>query len=118
MTAIFHAAKFMILSLCHTAPIRSSDLVRGSVSFLSSNLFRAGARYEEWLAPSSLRLAPTTSSTSSIPSQTDKHHMVWMIQVVALKRIVQEHWEAKNSQAIMGKRNSTMPSSRVADCTS
>ncbi len=42
MTAIFHAAKFMILSLCHTAPIRSSALVRGSVSLLVPTCFVQG----------------------------------------------------------------------------
>ncbi len=92
MKAMFHDAKFRTLSACRSTPIHNTDLVHGCILEDSPHLFRVGASYAEWMTGHTPSLPePTTAARSSIAWQTDKHRMVWIIEVAALQQTVQEH---------------------------
>ena len=84
IAAMFHAAKFSLLSMCRTSPINSADLVKGVVLEDSRDVFRVGGSFQEFLQPR--KLAPAAEDPNNIAAQTDKHRIVWLIEVKTLNQ--------------------------------
>ena len=73
--------------MCRTSPIDGADLVKGVILDDSLDVFRVAGSYQDFLQPRNL--AQAAQDPNIIAAQTDKHRIVWLINVETLEEVVE-----------------------------
>lgn len=87
--------------MCRTSPIDGADLVKGVILDDSLDVFRVAGSYQDFLQPSNLAQAAKDPNIIAAQTETDKHRIVWLINVEALEEVVgrQEHLRLAHAES-------------------